>query len=292
MVHAQLTSSPSSIWRIPGRQSSPADRTPKKLIASQWDDGSPHYSPDGQRIAFVSKRSGVESVWVSDADGQNPIQIVPFASIVPDSVSPWSPDGRRIVFPSTESGNWDIYVVDAEGGRPERLTHEPSTEVAGTFSRDGRWVYFSSDRSGRLQIWRMPAGGGPAVQITRNGGFYVQESWDGRFLYYLGGSEPAIWRVPIEGGEEKLVVREPGRLTGWKLSRTGIYYATSRELPVSGDEYTIRFLDLQSGRTETLFRTTGLVGHWTLTVSPDEKWILYTEWPFTPSELILVENFQ
>jgi hypothetical protein len=143
-----------------------------------------------------------------------------------------------------------------------------------------------------MQIWRMPAGGGPAVQITQKGGFYVQESWDGRFLYCLGESEPTIWRVPMEGGEEKLVVRDSRDFAGWKLSRTGIYYATSHDLPMSGEEYAIRFLDLQSGRTETLFRSTGLVGHWTLTVSPDEKWILYTEFPSTSSELMLVENFQ
>jgi hypothetical protein len=66
--------------------------------------------------------------------------------------------------------------------------------------------------------------------------------------------------------------------------------ACRREIP--GEEYTIKFLDMETGRTETLFRTTGLASHWCLTVSPDEKWILYTEWPFTPSELVLLENFQ
>jgi hypothetical protein len=95
----------------------------------------------------------------------------------------------------------------------------------------------------------------------------------------------------VEGGEETQVVRDSGTLSGWKLSRTGVYYATSHGLPVSVEEYTIRFLDLESGRTETLFRTTGLVHHWYLAVSPDEKWILHTEYPFAPSELVLVENF-
>jgi Tol biopolymer transport system component len=298
MVHAQLTPSPTAIWRIPGRRSSVADRTPKKLIASQWDDRGPDYSPDGRSIVFNSKRSGVDTVWVSDAEGGNPVQLVSFAAIVPDMSKPWSPDGRRIAFSSNESGNWDVYLVDAEGGMPQRVTHEPSADVAATFSRDGRWVYFSSDRSGSVQIWRMPAAGGPAVQITRKGGFYAQESSDGRFLYYSGFSEKGIWRVPVQGGEETLVVRDSGYLSGWKLSRTGVYYATSHGLAVPGEEYaireeyTIRFLDVESGRTETLFRTTGLASHGYLAVSPDEKWILYTESPFAPSELVLVENFR
>jgi Tol biopolymer transport system component len=292
MVHAQLTPSPAGIWRLPGRRSSLADRAPKKLIASQWDDSSPDYSPDGRQIVFYSKRSGVGTAWVSDADGRNPVQLVPFSSIVPDMTKPWSADGRRITFSSNESGNWDIYMVDAEGGMPQRLTHEPSAEGTGTLSRDGRWLYFSSDRSGSVQIWKMPAGGGPAVQMTWKGGFYVQESWDGRFLYYALGGDEGIRRVPVEGGTETLVVDRSGDLTGWKLSRNGIYYAISHRVPLPGEEYTIRFLDLGSGRTETLFRTTGLFRHWSLAVSPDEQWILYTQWPFAPSELVLVENFQ
>jgi Tol biopolymer transport system component len=292
LVHAQLTPSPSAIWRIPGRRSSVADRTPKKLIASQWNESAPDYSPDGRRILFVSGRSGLETVWLSGAEGENPVQLVSFAATLANMAKPWSPDGRRIAFTSNEAGNWDIYLVDAEGGRPQRVTHEPSAEVAATFSRDARWIYFSSDRTGRVEIWRMPAAGGPAVQVTRNGGFYVQESRDSRFLYYSGATERGIWRVPVDGGEETLVLRDPGELSGWKLSRTGIYYATAHSLAVAGDEYRIRFLDVESGRTETLFRTTGLAGHWNLAVSPDENWILYTEFPFAPSELVLVENFR
>jgi hypothetical protein len=35
------------------------------------DDGLPIYSPDGSKIAFVSQRNGVWSVWTIDLDGEN-----------------------------------------------------------------------------------------------------------------------------------------------------------------------------------------------------------------------------
>jgi Tol biopolymer transport system component len=293
MVHAQLVPAPSAIWRIPGRRSTVAGRKPEKLIASRWDDGEPAYSPDGRRIAFSSDRSGTTSVWVSYEDGTDPLQLTAFDSLIGSARAPWSPDGRSIVVSSQESGNWDLYLVDSESGRPQRLTHEPSADVAGSFSRDGRSIYFSSDRSGRSQIWKMPTGGGSAVQMTRGGGHAPQESWDARSVHYsLYKAGREIWRVPVEGGEETPVVRGLDMVKGWELSRGGIYYATGRDLEGTRTEYTVRFLDFESGRTETLLRKEGPSWQWSLRVSPDEKWILFGETPLPQSELMLVENFR
>jgi Tol biopolymer transport system component len=291
MVHAQMATTPWAIWRIPGRRSSLAERKPEKLIASQWDDEGARYSPDGHRLAFSSRRSGHYAVWVSNSDGSDPVQLTSFDSLIGTGGAPWSPDGRRIVISGDVSGNQDVYLVDVEGGVPQRLTHEPSTEFAEGFSRDGRFVYFSSDRTGLSQIWRMPVGGGPAIQATQGWGHRATESWDGRFLYYWhpGGE---IWRVPVAGGDETPVVRGIDFLAGWDLSSAGIYYASSRGTGPFSQEYTIRYLDLQSGHTETLFKREGSFWHWSLGVSPDEKWILYGEQPAPQSELMLIENFR
>jgi Tol biopolymer transport system component len=285
MVHAQLVSAPWSVWRVPGRRSSPADRKPEKLIASRWADQGARYSPDGHRIAFSSARSGTHCVWVSNEDGSDPVQLTSFGSALGDGAAPWSPDGRRIVVSAGEP-DVDLYLVDVEGGVPQRLTHEPSDDYAGSFSRDGRFVYFSSDRTGLVQIWKMPIGGGPAVQVTRGGGHAAAESWDGRFVYY-SHADGEIWRVPVGGGQETPVVRALHEPADWDLSSTGIYYADE-----VAKAFTIRYLDFESGRTETLFRREGPFWHWSLRVSPDEKWILYGEQPAPQSELMLIENFR
>jgi dipeptidyl aminopeptidase/acylaminoacyl peptidase len=291
MVHEQWVVPPTAIWRLPGRTASRPGLAPAKLIASSGWNGNMAYSPDGRRIAFSSTRTGVANIWVCDADGSNPVQLTSFERT--SGTPRWSPDGRNLTFDSVEAGDWNIYVVDAEGGKPRRLTGEASNETLASWSRDGRFIYFSSDRSGRGEIWKMPSTGGEAVQVTRGGGFYSQESWDGRDLYYARrGSDTGIWRVPVSGGDETEVL--PGPFEGhyeWTLSRSGIYYATTRDL-TRGEDYTIRYLDLASGRASELYRKQGASEHAWLAVSPGEEWLLFTESEPSTSELMLVENFR
>lgn len=300
MVYRQASYGTYDIWRIPGPGQSTTDRTPERLISSSGLDGAPAFSLDGGQVAFSSTRSGVDQVWRVQSDGSRPTQLTNFKT---SSGTPaWSPDGGRIVFDSLESGSYDLWVVDAEGGVPRQLTFEPSEAGSPSWSRDGRWIYFHSDRGGAEQIWKIPADGGEAVQITQEGGFYARESWDGRTLYYANSHGPTgVWKVPVDGGEEIEIVPEIiPEFWGWDLSQSGIYYLTgpAEELPgprfILGvrTDFTLHFLDLATGEVSDLFRREGVSLLRGLAVSPDEKWILYTEISAGTAELILIENFR
>jgi len=291
LVHLQVTAPPRAIWRVAGRGAALRGREPEKLIASSQGEGNPAYSPDGRRIAFESRRSGATNIWLCDSDGRNPVQLTSFERST--GTPRWSPDGHRLAFDSLEAGDWNIYVVDADGGAPRRLTPEPSQEHAATWSRDGRLVYFQSNRSGSQQIWKMPSAGGPAVQVTRTGGTSALESWDGRYLYYTNSLVTSgIWRLPLDGGAETEVIRGPLRWSAdWTLVRDGIYYAMVRRQGPR-NEHTIQFFDFVSGRATEVFGQIGRSNYQLVAVSPDERWILYTEFPERQSELMLVENFR
>jgi Tol biopolymer transport system component/predicted Ser/Thr protein kinase len=285
---------PIEIWRTPGRKTPPASRTPQRLIFSSRDDYQPQYSPHGRKIAFTSTRSGSENVWVIDADGKNPAQLTNYTSHTAQWPH-WSPDGRTIAFDSRESGDPDIYVVDAEGGVPRRLTREPSEDMNPSFSRDGRFIYFWSNRSGQPETWRIPAKGGPADQITHDGGGPGEESWDGRYFYYARAREAdaLVRRVSVGGGAEEDVLPGLHQYSQWTVSRTGIYYATIRWLLVlRRSEATVLYLDFHSGRASPVFTQVGPYMPSTLSVSPDEEWILRHQHSMPQSELMLVENFR
>jgi len=301
MVYEQWASSSSAIWRVPGRAAPSPRPAPVKLMASSGYNDNPAYSPDGRRVAFVSDRSGFESIWLCDGDGRNPFQLTSFES---DSGTPrWSPDGRKLAFDSVEAGDWNVYVIDADGGIPRRLTREASADTRGTWSRDGRWVYFDSDRSGQKEIWRIPSEGGDPAQLTRGGGVYAVESSDGKYVYYSKTDGPAgIWRAPASGGDGTEVLGDPVFWSDWALSRNGIYFLTADPPPVRGggafwgedhsSEYAIRYLDLETGRVADVRRDEGPFVRGWLAVSSDERWILYGESPLPTSELMLVENLR
>ena len=177
-------------------------------------DFNPQISPDGERIAFESDRSGNGEVWVCDRDGRGAVQLTSFADV--NAGSPcWSPDGRWNSFDAAPDGNADIYVISADGGSPRRLTTAGSGDTVPSWSRDGKWIYFSSTRTGIPQVSKAPAAGGEAVQVTKKGVFpAIEESPDGKFVFYAKpeGSprDPtAVWRVPAEGGEEGAVLDSP-----------------------------------------------------------------------------------
>ena len=67
---------------------------PLGVALSTRTDHSPVFSPDGERFAYISDRTGSNQVWISQRDGSDAIQLT---SLGNQSASPpcWSPDGTR-----------------------------------------------------------------------------------------------------------------------------------------------------------------------------------------------------
>jgi Tol biopolymer transport system component len=261
---------------------------PNKILASTRQEMSPAYSPDGKRIAFSSNRTGVTQIWVADADGSNPMALTNFTRGVAGAPQ-WSPDGQTIVFDARPDDLADIYSARVDGGTLRRLTDHPAEDHVPCYSADGRWIYFASTRAAGHQLFRMPSDGGEAVQITHKGGTRPIASPDGKWVYFSRGIA-GIWRVPVKGGEETQFLEV--RLNhgySFRITATGIYFAAARD-PVSKKVplKLYRFAD----------RKTVELGHFDktisfdLSVSPDEKWMLYSQLDSSVDDLMLVENFR
>jgi Tol biopolymer transport system component len=99
------------------------------------------YSPDGQRLAYVTVPEG--SLWSSRTDGGGRLRLTPepFDVLFPK----WSPAGDRIAFGGGEPGSdrSQVYLVSPQGGPPQKVPTQPCFDASyPSWSTDGFTVMF------------------------------------------------------------------------------------------------------------------------------------------------------
>ena len=137
----------------------------------------------------------------------------------------------------------------------------------------------------------MPASGGAAVKVTEQGGRRAAESPDGKFLYYAkqpSSSRGSIWRVPLLGGEETMVVDGLSFPANFVVADRGLYFVAVGE---SRDNASIDFIAHGTG-TRTTVAKLGKFPFYGLTLSPDQRTLLYSTIDNAGSNLMLVDGFR
>lgn len=117
------------------------------LMAKIGSCGSPSFSPDGTRLAFVSDMSGVPQVWTVATQGGWP-QLV---TALDDQVSSveWSPDGKWLACVVAPGGgmNSQIYLVRPDGSELHSVTDGgKENNWLGLWSADSQKLGISSSR--------------------------------------------------------------------------------------------------------------------------------------------------
>ena len=268
---------------------------PLRVALSTGTDHSPVFSPDGERFAYISDRTGSNQVWILRRGGADAFQLT---SLVNQSTSSprWSPDGAQIAFDVWASHESNIYVVSSRGGVPRRVSLEPGEGWKPDWSPEGQWIYFTSSRSGTSEIWKMPSEGGRAVQVTHSGAYEAHPSSDGKTIYFRKDTTAgccAIWFVPTRGGREEPV---PGLETfirisrSWGVLKDGIYFIARQHEP----RQTVRFLSFATHKVADVIRLEkepdwSFLG---LAMSPDGRYLLNVQIDREANDLIMVENFR
>lgn len=185
---------------------------PRTIVGSPEPLLSPAWSPDGERLAYVSFEQGNSAIWVQEvATGAR--ELVSSGRGI-NGAPAFSPDGRFLAMTLSASGNPEVYIRDLATGASRQLTSHWAIDTEPAFSPDGNHVYFTSDRGGRPQVYRVPARGGDAVRITREGDYNARPSIspDGKKIAVANGQRNeyriAIWDLE----SERLRVLTPGVL--------------------------------------------------------------------------------
>jgi serine/threonine protein kinase/Tol biopolymer transport system component len=113
--------------------------------------GDPHWSPDGEFVAFTAHPNGNADIFVmrcprGATSCDKPLQLT--NSPAPDANPTWSTGGRWIYLSSSRSGDFEVWRMPADkAAEPERLTWEGG--YLAHESSDGNWLYFS-------KLWEVP----------------------------------------------------------------------------------------------------------------------------------------
>ncbi len=222
-----------NVWLMPGND-------PGR--ARQITDGIGQYNgvrgltwlPDG-RLAYVSRASSSQDIWLMDQNGKNNLQLTTPETRA-DIYPAVSPDGRYIVFVSTRTGNSNLYRLDLTTNDQIRLTNGTSEEFP-TITADGKWVIYTATGSTNFRLWKISIDGGEPVRLTDSLSQWPVVSPDGQTLACWYREVPTSnWKIaiiPITGGSPVRILTPPASAetsipVRWMPDGKGISFADTR----------------------------------------------------------------
>ena len=184
------------------------DLVRKNLTRLTFDastDMAPLWTPDGERIAFISRREGRGKIYWKAADGTGKVESLGSdyrAAILPIPSS-WSGDGRDLVlagFNYSRGITYDIGALSMESEHEFRsLLKEEYIETEPKVSPNGRWMAYTSNESGKNEVYVRPfpdVDSGGRWQVSTSGGTSPLWAPDGLELFYRNGD--AVMAVSVK----------------------------------------------------------------------------------------------
>jgi len=182
-------------------------------------------SPSGDRVVFLSDRSGTADLWIQDVEGKEEPRVLvhgarggEFESLHPlrSSVG-WSPDGKYVAVAAQRGARDALYVLEAKGGRVA-FTNVPDLDALERpdWSPDGARVVFTGMKNGQVDLFAMDVDGANLVQLTDDLAEDRAPRWspDGRTIAFAsdrGGSMGLdVWLLDPETGHVSPLTLSPG----------------------------------------------------------------------------------
>lgn len=178
----------------------------------------PDWSPDGRRIAFISKLTGRGDLYLVNADGTGLAHLLetPQPELAPD----WHPDGIRILFERADGQGTEIWYKRVDAPVEVRLTAPLGHDMGPQWSPDGRRVVFSrylySERNSDIYV--MEPDGGNVTRLTSGPASDAEPTWapDGERILFVRrstGGDARLHVMDADGSGLRLLSPGPGDFT-------------------------------------------------------------------------------
>lgn len=239
----------------------------RRITSTPAVESHPHFSPDGNWLAFSSNRSGTQSIYVVPKAGGIPKRLTWHPAGA--EVRGWTPDGQHILYASTResapvSFNY-LWTVPLEGGPSTRISAQWGYD--GSYSPDGQQL--ALDKMSRWDgEWRAYRGGQNTPLILLNledqaetllpheGSTDIHPTWVGDMVYFLSDRDWTmnVWAYFPNEGTLTQITHFEGTDVKWLGSGNG------------------RLILEQNGYLHTLDPATGNTTQLTIEVIGDFPW--------------------
>src|SRR5215469_1124579 len=167
------------------------------------------WSPDGKRIAFGSHEGGTPKVWIVEADGGNPRQLVNTKASETATIAWWP--RREILY--QKPGNRNYATLDPETGEEKPLVQDDSVG----------WMFvpkYAPDGKNDVVDWNRPTRGLWLIslidhsEVMLHAGMFWPAGWspDAKLVYASPGNSNTIVSIPAGGGDLQTVATLPGEI--------------------------------------------------------------------------------
>jgi TolB protein len=115
-----------------------------RLTNSPGFDGDPTWSPDGNKIAFASRRNGSDAIYTMFADGTGVTKLTTGDPCYPDERYPaWSPNMQKLAFVGGGNCDDELFTINADGTGRAGLTGSHQFVQSPDWSPDGSKIAFT-----------------------------------------------------------------------------------------------------------------------------------------------------
>ncbi len=265
----------------------------KQLTKNRKNNTNPVFSPDGEKIAFISNRNNYFDIFLMNSDGsqlrsllKNKIMRNIDVITTKGHALSWSPDGEKIVFAAEKNQRDYLYIFNLKNKKLKKLKNKLDSVSSPYFSSDGKQIVFVGMKDGINDLYLVDINGNNLEQLTDD---YFDDDYpifypDGKKILYVSerNKQLDLFEIDVETVQIRQITNTPFD----ELSAS--YYNNGDKIIFVSDASGIyNIYSMNNDGTEVIQLTDVKIGNFTPNYSIDNQRLLFVSYRFGEMNIYL-----